>query len=480
MSRVILNNQKNFANVELTRSAASDEGSANREALALNNDCAEGVDPTHLYLQTIGKMRLLSREGEIEIAQRIEQGMQKILCLLAQYPRSLEPLLQAFQKVERQEIQLSTVICGFVDQQLTLAQTDTKDSDSPVEEPALEATQFAQAQHRFQQLNTLKLKAEHSLGDLGLAHDQSQKALSALKEALINFRIASPLLNPLIDALRHEFTLAKCSSPDKKAIDRCNRELSIAHHQVCQAKHQMIEANVRLVISIAKKYKNCGLDFADLIQEGNLGLIKVVDKFDYRRGYKFSTYATHWIRQAITRAIADQGRLIRVPVHMKELIHKIKQAQKKLLQETGINPTPTTLAHRTQMPLHKIRAALALQEAISIETPIGDEGSTIGDFIADPSEASTSDYTSREELTKAMSEALASLPAREAEVLSLRFGLEDDQPQTLEQIGQQWGVTRERVRQVEGQALAKLRRPSRAAVLKGFLGSAGLESSKAS
>ncbi len=389
-------------------------------------------------------------------------------------------LLAAFEKAERSEILLSEVIHGFIEDPVFL-ETHLQATDvvvaeidpslSSIEESALEKANWLKARKRFSELATLKAQAESCLTRMGRAHEQTQTALLALEQSFITFRIASPLLKSLTlvleEALNSGASLTLCTSEQITLRHR----FSLATSQLRHAKDALINANLRLVISIAKKHQNLGLSFADLIQEGNLGLMKAIDKFEYRRGYKFSTYATWWIRQAITRAIADQGRLIRVPVHLKEVIQSLKKIERKIVQKTGLKPTAEVLAQNSPHSLQKIRSVLEIQDPISMHAPMGQEDTSmvLEDLITDPLAPSILECVSQQQLKEALHALLAELPEREALVLKMRFGLESGIEQTLEQIGQHLGVTRERVRQIERQALTKLRIPRRAEILKDFL-----------
>lgn len=449
----------------------------------------ESVDPVTVYMQEMSRFKLLNRKDEIALGKRIEKSLQSVLGTLAQYPPTLDPLLEAFQKAERSEISLSEVIYGFIEDpvflEIHLQATDVVVAEidpslSPIEESALEKANCLKARKRFVELAALKAQAESCLAQLGRAHKQTQTVLLALEQTLISFRIASSLLKRLMLVLKEALDSESFSTLSASEQMALRQRFSLATSQLRYAKDALINANLRLVISIAKKHQNLGLSFSDLIQEGNLGLMKAVDKFEYRRGHKFSTYATWWIRQAITRAIADQGRLIRVPVHVIEVVQKLKKARHKIVQKMGIEPTPRTLAAHSHIPLQKVRSVLALQDPISIETPMGQESSLLlEDLIADPTVPSTLELVSQQQLQQTLQKMLAELPLREALVLKMRFGLESGTELTLEQIGQHLGVTRERVRQIEEQALTKLRVPQRASVLKAFLeGQASVDKNK--
>ncbi|MBP6104425.1 MAG: sigma-70 family RNA polymerase sigma factor [Gammaproteobacteria bacterium] len=447
---------------------------------SLEQPSPESVDPVTVYMQEMSRFKLLNRKGEIELGKRIEKGLQAVLGTLAQYPPALDLLLEAFEKAERAEIPLSEVIHSFIEDpvflETHLPATDAVVAEidpslSPIEESALENADWIEARKRFAELATLKAQAESCLAQLGRAHEQTQAALLALEQSFITFRIATPLLKRLTLVL--EEALASEPSSTLSASDQIElrHRFSLATSQLRHAKDALINANLRLVISIAKKHQNLGLSFADLIQEGNLGLMKAVDKFEYRRGHKFSTYATWWIRQAITRAIADQGRLIRVPVHLKEVIQSLKKIERKIVQKTGLKPTAEVLAAHSPHSLQKIRGVLEIQDPISMHAPMGQEDTSrvLEDLIADPAVPSTLEFVSQQQLQQALQKMLGELPEREALVLTLRFGLTSGTAQTLEEIGCTLGLTRERIRQIEEQALTKLRLPRRASVLRSFL-----------
>ncbi|MBP6104447.1 MAG: sigma-70 family RNA polymerase sigma factor [Gammaproteobacteria bacterium] len=426
------------------------------------------VDPLSAYMQDMGKVSLLRPKDEIALGKRMEKGFQALLCTVAQCPSMLDPLLEAFQKAQRAEIPLSEVIHGFIEND-ALSESAGVPQSPLRKDLSLQSPEWVEATQRFEALAALKIQAEHCLAHLGRAPVQTQQALLALESTLKAFRISSRLLHSLIfvfsEALALEHSLG-LSATEQSAL---GHRLLVADAQVRRAKYELTQANLRLVISIAKKHRNLGLSFADLIQEGNLGLMKAVDKFEYRRGYKFSTYATWWIRQAITRAIADQARVIRVPVHVTEVLQKLKKAERKIVQSTGSKPTIQALADHTHHSLQKVRSVVAIQEPLSMETPLGEGDISLGDLIADPTAQSPLELRAGDELAKALQKVLAELSAREARVLSLRFGLGSGTEQTLEEIGRHLGVTRERIRQIEEQALAKLRMPHRAEILKGFL-----------
>ncbi|MBP9728603.1 MAG: sigma-70 family RNA polymerase sigma factor [Gammaproteobacteria bacterium] len=420
-------------------------------------------------MQAMSRFKLLNRQDERVLGERIEKGLQAVLAALAHYPPTLDPLLEAFQKAQRSEMALSEVIHGFIGPS-PLAATSLAKTDA-VLTTTLEHANWVEARNRFENLAILKIQVEQCLTKLGRVHARTQEAFLVLANALSCFRVCSPLLKTMTLIFRK--ALASEQSLNLHAFEKqvLRHQLCCAESEVRRAKDELINANLRLVISIAKKYRNQGLAFLDLIQEGNLGLMKVVDKFEYRRGYKFSTYATWWIRQAITRALADQGREIRVPVHVIEVMQKLRKVHNKIVQETGFEPTAEALAKHSHKPLQKVHKVLGIFDPISMETPIRHEDSALllEDVIVDSTLQSPLALVSQMELQKTLHKVLAELPAREAMVLRMRFGIDTDTEQTLEEIGRTLGLTRERVRQIEGQALAKLRLPRRAKVLKAFL-----------
>ncbi|MBK8455031.1 MAG: RNA polymerase sigma factor RpoD [Thiofilum sp.] len=555
---LLLNDEAVQADDEATEEAAA--------ALAnIDGDFGRTTDPVRMYMREMGTVELLTREGEIQIAIRIEEGLNEILKALAQYPASTEVLLDMYSKVATEETRLTEIINGFVnpDEELTpfpIAAIDDElaaeaaaeaDADAvvaveedeeveaaadPVDsgpDPEEAAIKFAELQvlfERSQELNKGKSKAKAA------EYLQAREELAA---KFMEFRLAQPVidqltqrLNGIVERIRHnerammklivqhasvqrkdfidsfpqnetnmswvdEFVAKypkyseSLNSLKSRALDiqkqladieeecsltvaqikEINRSMSVGEAKARRAKKEMVEANLRLVISIAKKYTNRGLQFLDLIQEGNIGLMKAVDKFEYRRGYKFSTYATWWIRQAITRSIADQARTIRIPVHMIETINKLNRISRKLLQEMGREPTPEELAVAMEMPEDKIRKVLKIaKEPISMETPIGDdEDSHLGDFIEDGNIQSPLDSATASSLSEITHEVLSSLTSREAKVLRMRFGIDMNTDHTLEEVGKQFDVTRERIRQIEAKALRKLRHPSRSDMLRSFL-----------
>ena len=539
----------------------ADDEAAEEAAAALANvdgDFGRTTDPVRMYMREMGTVELLTREGEIQIAIRIEEGLNEILRALAQYPASTEILLEKADKIDSEEVRLTDVINGFVNPdedlatafQATVDETDldakaesdddaavVDEDEDDVADPVDTGPDPEEARLKFAELRELYETAKNASNDNNaLAYTTARDALAA---KFMEFRLAQPIieqltvqLNEIVDSIRQnerhimklcvqkggmarqgfidsfpqnetdlEWLNRYCSSkrgdharllnllpkvheaqqqlleierecnlsiPQIKDI---NRNMSVGEAKARRAKKEMVEANLRLVISIAKKYTNRGLQFLDLIQEGNIGLMKAVDKFEYRRGYKFSTYATWWIRQAITRSIADQARTIRIPVHMIETINKLNRISRRLLQEMGREATPEELAEAMEMPEDKIRKVLKIaKEPISMETPIGDdEDSHLGDFIEDSNILSPIESATTSSLSEVTREVLSSLTSREAKVLRMRFGIDMNTDHTLEEVGKQFDVTRERIRQIEAKALRKLRHPSRSDMLRSFL-----------
>jgi RNA polymerase primary sigma factor len=521
---------------------------------SVDSEFARTTDPVRMYMREMGTVDLLTREGEIKIAKRIEEGLSQALSALATHPGIIEEFLKQYDRIAAEEIKLSDLITGFTDHlsaeelvdleaeyakdakevdELDEVELDEVDVD---EHPSMEEINLdtEEASYRFMRLRELysrlmatKDQAEYQslrketadyflqfklvprlIDDLTeklretvtfiREHENQIRDLCVLKigidkkEFLASFKsnmtnprwIASLLASnkPFTAALRqHAEKLAEIqnaliaiegqSTLSILEIKEINRNMSIGEAKARRAKKEMIEANLRLVISIAKKYTNRGLQFLDLIQEGNIGLMKAVDKFEYRRGYKFSTYATWWIRQAITRSIADQARTIRIPVHMIETINKLNRVSRQILQERGREPTPEELAIRMEMPEDKVRKVLKIaKEPISMETPIGDdEDSHLGDFIEDTTIPAPIEAATFEGLRRATQEMLHGLTPREAKVLRMRFGIDMNTDHTLEEVGKQFDVTRERIRQIEAKALRKLRHPSRSEQLRSFL-----------
>ncbi|WP_267494307.1 RNA polymerase sigma factor RpoD [Fluctibacter halophilus] len=541
--------QDNTADEEVAEAAA--------QALAtVESEIGRTTDPVRMYMREMGTVELLTREGEIEIAKRIEEGINQVQCSVAEYPEAITYLLDQWDLYEAEEIRLSDIIIGFVDpneeqdlaptathvgSELSEEELDDEDDDEDEDEEEDDDTGVDPelAREKFATLRDQYAVTRDVIASKGRAHDEARKEILNLSEIFKEFRLVPKQFDRMVRNMRemmdrvrvqerivmkHCVMNAKMPKKDfikafagnetstewlhgalasgadyvdalkgyKEEIERAiskmnqveeetgleivdikdiNRRMSIGEAKARRAKKEMVEANLRLVISIAKKYTNRGLQFLDLIQEGNIGLMKAVDKFEYRRGYKFSTYATWWIRQAITRSIADQARTIRIPVHMIETINKLNRISRQMLQEMGREPTPEELSERMLMPEDKIRKVLKIaKEPISMETPIGDdEDSHLGDFIEDSTIIQPLDSATGGSLKDATQEVLAGLTAREAKVLRMRFGIDMNTDHTLEEVGKQFDVTRERIRQIEAKALRKLRHPSRSEQLKSFL-----------
>ena len=533
-----------------------DEDVAEEAEAALSTVDAEfgrTTDPVRMYMREMGSVELLTREGEIEIAKRIEDGLKHMIQAISACPTTIKDILAFADRIEKDEMRVDELVDGLLD-------PDAQEIADEVAEEAMEAELEAaeededdggalarasllqlkmQALDRFERIRGLYSKMVRTLAKQGSKSKSHQKIQDQISAELMGIRFSARQVEALCDGLRRlvdevrtyereimELCVNKAGMPrthfikqfpgneedldwvlrevsGRKAfsetlsrfapaimelqqrlldvqkrvmiplreLKEINRQMSTGEAKARRAKREMTEANLRLVISIAKKYTNRGLQFLDLIQEGNIGLMKAVDKFEYRRGYKFSTYATWWIRQAITRSIADQARTIRIPVHMIETINKMNRISRQILQETGQEPDPALLAQKMEMPEEKIRKILKIsKEPISMETPIGDDDdSHLGDFIEDSSTMAPSDaavYASLRDVTK---DVLDTLTPREAKVLRMRFGIEMNTDHTLEEVGKQFDVTRERIRQIEAKALRKLRHPSRSERLRSFL-----------
>ncbi|CDH20251.1 sigma D (sigma 70) factor of RNA polymerase [Xenorhabdus bovienii str. kraussei Quebec] len=541
----------------------TDEDAAEAAAQVLSSvesEIGRTTDPVRMYMREMGTVELLTREGEIDIAKRIEDGINQVQCSVAEYPEAITYLLEQYDRVEAGESRLSDLITGFVDPNAEedlsptathigseLPQAELDDSDDDDDEESEDDADSEDdnsidpelARQKFQELRDQYETTRQSIKSYGRSHPNTAAEILTLSEVFKQFRLIPKQFDYLVNNMRsmmdrvrlQERQIMKvcvelCKMPKKnfitlfsgnettdtwftaaKAMNKpwsdklseveddvmrslqklrqieeetgltieqvkdINRRMSIGEAKARRAKKEMVEANLRLVISIAKKYTNRGLQFLDLIQEGNIGLMKAVDKFEYRRGYKFSTYATWWIRQAITRSIADQARTIRIPVHMIETINKLNRISRQMLQEMGREPSPEELAERMLMPEDKIRKVLKIaKEPISMETPVGDDDdSHLGDFIEDTTLELPLDSATSESLRSATHDVLAGLTAREAKVLRMRFGIDMNTDHTLEEVGKQFDVTRERIRQIEAKALRKLRHPSRSEVLRSFL-----------
>jgi len=555
----------------------ADEAAAEEAAAALaavETDIGRTTDPVRMYMREMGTVELLTREGEIEIAKRIEEGIREVMAAISMFPGTVDGILADYARVVEEGGRLSDIFSGYIDPDddgmsgvnsddiPAVASKETKkdddeeddeedsDDDSDDNEgdggpdPEVARLRFTAIKEQLEKLqkvlkkhprNSPKAVAEQeALATLFMpiklipkqyealvnrvrdAQDQIRKQERAIMQLCVRdarmpradflrsfpgnevnegwvdslladsprYRVDSlladsPRYSEGLEALKGDILRAqkKLAELEENAsltiseIKDINRRMSIGEARARRAKKEMVEANLRLVISIAKKYTNRGLQFLDLIQEGNIGLMKAVDKFEYRRGYKFSTYATWWIRQAITRSIADQARTIRIPVHMIETINKLNRISRQMLQEMGREPTPEELGERMEMPEDKIRKVLKIaKEPISMETPIGDdEDSHLGDFIEDGTMESPIDSATVENLKEATRDVLSGLTAREAKVLRMRFGIDMNTDHTLEEVGKQFDVTRERIRQIEAKALRKLRHPTRSDHLRSFL-----------
>ena len=528
-----------------TVNADDDETEEAAAALAtIDSEFGRTTDPVRMYMREMGTVDLLTREGEIRIAKRIEKGLNQALAALAAYPPTIRALLGEYERVEAGEAKLTDLLTDYIDPNAKEEEIPTpkqraaaSDNDEGEEvdlgpDPQEAAQRFKKMKHAYQRLidatenhgweSPQAHKLRHTLVgqfmQLKLTPKLIDRLTSTLREVIERVRANERAIMRmcvreakmprkrfievfpgnesrvrwLYIQVRRNYPWGDALKPFSKDIKRLqlrlgateregmvsitelreiNRRMSIGEAKARRAKKEMVEANLRLVISIAKKYTNRGLQFLDLIQEGNIGLMKAVDKFEYRRGYKFSTYATWWIRQAITRSIADQARTIRIPVHMIETINKLNRISRQILQEKGREPTPDELAERMEMPEEKVRKVLKIaKEPISMETPIGDdEDSYLGDFIEDLSIVSPADSATSEGLRESTQNILAGLTPREAKVLRMRFGIEMNTDHTLEEVGKQFDVTRERIRQIEAKALRKLRHPSRSEQLRSFL-----------
>ncbi|MBV1912803.1 MAG: RNA polymerase sigma factor RpoD [Cycloclasticus sp.] len=506
----------------------------------VDKELGRTTDPVRMYMREMGTVGLLTREGELDIAKRIEEGQNEMLAAMVRYPAVVACFFDVFEKIKNEELRLADYIPDFVDLEDDYDYTQpaaAKDENAP-EIPALTV---ADVQVRIDEIIAKYKTCTKIIDKQGYSADSSQKEFDELALLFMALKFTPRFFALLLNVIRESVELVRAQ--EKTIIDICvkqakmprklfiagfvknesdltwledhlktdepfvavikenfqeikkaqlrlanvesesklvtaeikdiNRRLSIGEAKMRRAKKEMVEANLRLVISIAKKYTNRGLQFLDLIQEGNIGLMKAVDKFEYRRGYKFSTYATWWIRQAITRSIADQARTIRIPVHMIETINKLNRISRQILQEKGREALPEELAIEMEMPEDKVRKVLKIaKEPISMGTPIGDdEDSSLGDFIEDANAVSPVDSATIESLRESTQDVLAGLTAREAKVIRMRFGINMNTDHTLEEVGKQFDVTRERIRQIEAKALRKLRHPSRTEHLRSFIDS---------
>ncbi len=518
-----------------------DDAAEEAEAALASVDAEFGrtTDPVRMYMREMGTVELLTRQGEIEIAKRIEDGLNQVKYHMSHFPPTIEKLLSVADAVAAEETRMQDFVVGFIDpnepDEIKPPAPKSDDDDEVIDT----GPDPLEVKARVKVIRRLHKRSLTYIEKYGLKDKKTVKLQAQLADQLMEIKLAPKLFDLLVRNLRgivsiirsqerlimqicvrdagmprkdflssfpksetdmawidkhirakrkHSSTLAKLKDDVLRAqrkligveeatrlkiaeIKEINRQMSIGEAKARRAKKEMVEANLRLVISIAKKYTNRGLQFLDLIQEGNIGLMKAADKFEYRRGYKFSTYATWWIRQAITRSIADQARTIRIPVHMIETINKLNRISRQMLQEMGREPLPDELAERMEMPEDKVRKVLKIaKEPISMETPIGDdEDSHLGDFIEDQTVHSPVDSATSSGLKETTHNVLAGLTPREAKVLRMRFGIDMNTDHTLEEVGKQFDVTRERIRQIEAKALRKLRHPTRSDQLRSFL-----------
>jgi RNA polymerase primary sigma factor len=546
-----------------TAAAATDDEEVEEQAeqalSTVDSEFGRTTDPVRMYMREMGSVELLTREGEIEIAKRIEDGLKHMVLAISACPTTIADIIDMATKVEAEEMRIDELVDGLIDPNAVEAaptadlpddladEDDDGDEDGDGGAGAVSASLLQlknDALQRFATIKALHVKMQKALASKGSQDKTYLKLRQQISDELMNIRFTSRSIERLCDSVRgmvelvrkserkiQQISVEKVKMPRQhfiqvfpgneinlawvdaeiaaapktyvailtrnapaikeeqkklialqdhigiplKDLKDINKQMSTGEAKARRAKREMTEANLRLVISIAKKYTNRGLQFLDLIQEGNIGLMKAVDKFEYRRGYKFSTYATWWIRQAITRSIADQARTIRIPVHMIETINKMNRISRQILQETGAEPDPATLAKKMDMPEEKIRKIMKIsKEPISMETPIGDDDdSHLGDFIEDQATLAPADAAMYSSLRGVTKEILDTLTTREAKVLRMRFGIEMNTDHTLEEVGKQFDVTRERIRQIEAKALRKLRHPSRSDKLRSFLDTNG-------
>jgi len=544
-----------------SNNSSDDEEAVEQVVSTVDSEFGRTTDPVRMYMREMGTVELLTREGEIHLAKRIEEGVRQSIQAIAACPASVSEIVRMMDLIEAEDMRLTDLLSDFVDPNAEDepipqparvnddasatskdAKDDKSDDDSDDDEDEDEGPtgpSMEEARERFARVRKLHNTMQKTIAKKGIGHADLEKVEKKLADEFLEIKFVTKQVQRLVEQLRelvdtareHErqimdLCVRKARVPRKSFIksfpgnetnkrwikkfikqgegnaavlekhiddillaqDRLmqleeraglpipqlkevNRKMSIGEAKARRAKKEMVEANLRLVISIAKKYTNRGLQFLDLIQEGNIGLMKAVDKFEYRRGYKFSTYATWWIRQAITRSIADQARTIRIPVHMIETINKLNRISRQMLQEMGREATPEELAERMEMPEDKIRKVLKIaKEPISMETPIGDdEDSHLGDFVEDQNVEAPPDAATGAGLSTATQEILSTLTPREAKVLRMRFGIDMNTDHTLEEVGKQFDVTRERIRQIEAKALRKLRHPTRSDHLRSFL-----------